>query len=98
MKTVLFTFDDDAQRVKFIESVKSHAPKATMDKMQLDPQLKTGDERTIALFVSGVRIIDGTLSAMQKRFEQEVASHSGTVEIKELRGNEWKRLRIRRNQ
>lgn len=70
----------------------------TLESVRLDPPIKSDDERTGVIYISGQRIIEGPMKDMSKRFDQEVASHSGTVELRELRGGEWKQVRIRRSQ
>lgn len=66
--------------------------------IRLDPPLKANHERTVALFVSGRKMSEGSLSDMQKRFQQEVDSHSASVTLKELREGEWVTISSRRQQ
>lgn len=110
-KTILFTFETDVLRDKFLSQVRGLATEAitpaavdsnlilrTLDTIRLDPPIKTDAERSAALFVSGKKLIEGSLSDMQKRFDQETASHSASVEIRELREGEWKTIRSRKSQ
>lgn len=71
----------------FVESVIKNAIR--------DPQVKDESERIAALFVSGQKIMDGMIPELNKRFELEVGSHSGSVEIREKRGGEWVVIRRR---
>lgn len=74
----------------FIQDVMKNAIK--------DPLIKDESERVGSLFVSGQKILDGLIQDLNKRFELEVASHSGSVEIKEKRGDEWIVVRRRMKQ
>lgn len=60
-----------------------------------DPPIKSDTDRICALFVSGKKLVDGNLADLNKRFELEVGSHSGSVEIREKRGDEWTTVRRR---
>ena len=110
-KTILFTFETDILRDKFLSQIRKLATEEitpatadsqlilkTLDTIRLDPPIKTDAERSAALFVSGKKLIEGFLSDMQKRFEQETAAHSASVEIRELREGEWKVVRSRKHQ
>lgn len=110
-KTILFTFENDIQRNKFLSQIRDIVTErmqpATadtklilekLDDVRLDPPVKTDTERVVALFVSGKKMIEGQLSDVQRRFSQETASHSASVEIRELRGGEWKVIRSRKHQ
>lgn len=63
--------------------------KEALKTVKLDPPLKAAHERVVALFVSGRKMIEGTLAELQKRFKQEVDSHKANVQLKELRDGEW---------
>jgi len=110
-KTILFTFENDLLRDKFLFQVRGLATGSivpayadndlilkTLDTIRLDPPIKTDAERSAALFVSGKKLVEGSLSDMQKRFDQEMASHSASLEIRELREGEWKTIRSRKQQ
>lgn len=53
------------------------------------------EERMVTLFVSGQKMISGPLPEMQRKFEQEVGSHTATVELRERRGGDWATIRKR---
>lgn len=63
--------------------------------VKLDPPLKAAHERVVALFVSGRKMLEGTLAELQKRFQQEVDSHKASVHLKELQDGEWVTIRSR---
>jgi hypothetical protein len=92
LKTVLFTFEDDAARDQFLAAVQGAAT------AKFDPPIKEDHERQCSLWVSGEKLIEGNLSDMQKRFQQECSSHSASVVLKEYRGGEWHDIRARRLQ
>lgn len=52
-------------------------------------------ERVVALFVSGRKMVEGSLTELQQRFQQEVDSHSANVHLKELQDGEWVTIRSR---
>jgi len=68
----------------------------TLDNIRLDPPVRSAEERQGALYVAGQKLVEGSIADMNKRFEQEIASHGGTVEIRELRGGQWVSVRTRR--
>lgn len=70
----------------------------TLNTAKFDPPVKEDHERQCALWVSGEKLIEGDLSDMSKRFQQECASHSASVVLKEYRGGEWHDIRARRTQ
>jgi hypothetical protein len=120
LKTVLFTFEDDAARDQFLAAVQgaaetmvssSDVPEGfegreaagelilgTLNTAKFDPPIKEDHERQCSLWVSGEKLIEGNLSDMQKRFQQECSSHSASVVLKEYRGGEWHDIRARRLQ
>ncbi len=102
------SFADDVARDKFLKSLKeaSTALAGTagesvlnaLGTIRLDPPLKADHERTVALFVTGRKMEEGTLAQMRQRFQQECDSHSGSVELRELREGEWVSISSRRRQ
>lgn len=62
---------------------------------KLDPPIKSDGERLCTLFVSGKKMLEGSLADLNKRFDQEVGVHSGSVEIREKRDDEWVVVRNR---
>lgn len=101
MKTVLFSFEDDVIRDQFLELLKDSDEdlvKTTLNTAKLDPPIKEDHERMVAIFIAGQKLHEGQLSEMNKVFEQELAAHSGSVIMKELRGGEWVEIRARRTQ
>lgn len=101
MKSILITFADDTERDAFLEEVRalqSDSVRKALGTVRLDPPIKDDHERQCALFVSGQKLVEGSLSELNQRFQQEVGVHSGSVVIKELRGGEWHEIRARRLQ
>lgn len=70
----------------------------TLNTAKFDPPTKEDHERQCSLWVSGEKLIEGSLSDMSKRFQQECASHSASVVLKEYRNGEWHDIRARRLQ
>lgn len=101
MKSILFTFEDDTTRDRFLEELKdleSDTIQSSLNTIRLDPPIKEDHERICGLWVGGEKLIEGPLSDLQKRFQQECDSHSANVVLKELRGGEWHDIRARRHQ
>lgn len=120
MKTVLFTFEDDDTRDRFLQAVRgaadtmvasSDVPEGyegrkasgdlilgTLNTAKFDPPMKEDHERQCSLWVSGTKLVEGGLADMRKRFQQECASHSGSVVLKEYRNGEWHDIQARRLQ
>lgn len=103
VKTVLFTFEDEVSRDKFVTKVKGLASKSievsnALKNLRLDPHIKTDAERTVCLFVSGKKLYEGLLPYIQMRFSEETAAHSASVEIREFQGGIWKTIRSRKQQ
>ncbi len=69
--------------------------KEALRTVKLDPPLKAAHERIVALFVSGRKMLEGSLAELQQRFQQEVDSHKGSVHLKELQEGEWVTIRSR---
>jgi hypothetical protein len=68
----------------------------TLETIKLDPPVKADHERQCGIWVSGQKLKEGNLDELSKMFNQEIASHSGNVELRELRGGEWVVIRSRR--
>lgn len=112
-KTVLFTFSNEAEQEQFLLSYdklvkKSAASKSSANdvavlqkaitNITLDPELQQEGQRATAVFVSNKKIYEGTLKDCKTRFQFEIGSHSGGVEIKEKRGDSWVAIRSRKFQ
>lgn len=69
-----------------------------LDRIRLDPPVKADFERSVALFVAGKKLAEGMLADMRRKFDQETASHSASVELRELREGEWKTIQARKMQ
>ncbi len=61
-----------------------------------DPVLRSAAHRYGFLYVSGKKIAEGRLTDMTKRFEQEIAGHSASVEVKEDVDGQELSVRVRR--
>jgi hypothetical protein len=99
MKTLLLSFNTPGDRDNFISFLNEHTANPlvghAVDSIRLDPPVKTADERHAALYVSGTRMMEGTLPTVEKMFKQECSAHNAKVEIKELKNGEWQRIRVR---
>lgn len=69
---------------------------SVLNTIKLDPPIKEDHERSVAIFVSGTKLYEGQMAEMSKVFNQEAASHTASVVMKELRGGEWVEIRARR--
>jgi hypothetical protein len=101
VKTILLSFADDKERDEFLATIKGitdESVQTALNTVQLDPPMKADHERQCALFITGQKLVEGSLIDMNQRFEQEIAVHSGSVIIKELRGGEWHEIRSRKSQ
>lgn len=112
-KTVLFTFADKAEQEQFILSYNKLIKKSAASKslaldvallqkaatnITLDPELQIEGHRATAVFVSNKKVFEGTLKDCKTRFQYEIGSHSGGVEIREKRGDSWVTIRSRKFQ
>jgi len=73
----------------------AHLITQTLQTVRLNPPIKADHERSCGLWVSGQKLLEGTFKDLSTRFEQEVGSHSGSVQLKELVDGEWKTIRQR---
>jgi hypothetical protein len=111
--SVLFTFDTKESKDQFMASYaklikKAAASKATavdglvlskaVENITHNPELQQEGQRATAVFVSGKKIFEGTLKDCRKRFAYEIGSHSGTVELKEMREKDWVTINSRKYQ
>ena len=112
-KTILFTFADQQEQERFLQSYDKVIKKCSLTKslvtesaflaesvknITLDPELQQEGQRATAVFVTGKKIFEGTMKDCKKRFAFEIGSHSGNVEIKEKRGSDWTTIRSRKFQ
>lgn len=87
---------DEPQRSTDIAN--SNLMTTSLNTIKLDPPIKEDHERSAAIWISGQKLHEGHLAEMNRVFDQELASHSGSVVMKELRGGEWLEIRARRRQ
>jgi len=104
MRTLLLTFEDDVERDQYLKLVLKPTPlsesetlllQKTVETAKFDPPIRPDSERVAHLFVSGQKMAEGLLPAMQARFDQEVGVHSASVELREQRNGEWLVVRKR---
>lgn len=93
MHALVYGFESENDRTMFLESAKE-LPQFPLVKHTAYEQV----EPKFALFVSGKQIVDGPQSTLNVRFDQEVASHSGSVEIRKYDLGKWTVVRSRRFQ
>jgi CRISPR/Cas system type I-B associated protein Csh2 (Cas7 group RAMP superfamily) len=111
MKTLLFTFDSEESRSKFVDILKSKfdATQAisvedtdlvarTLKTAVNDPSVVSSEHRHCSVWVSGKKIVEGDFKKMNERFMQECGVHSASVVLKQLKNNEWCDIRKRRLQ
>lgn len=112
-KTILFTFTNEQEQERFIQSLdkvikKSAATQSLYSEVAVlqqacknitkDPELQQEGQRATAVFVSNKKIFEGTLKDCKTRFQYEIGSHSGSVELREKRGDSWVVLSSRKYQ
>lgn len=111
-QTVLMTFTTDAERDAFLAAIKHEADerlledeaeptgllyRTALSSVKLNPSIKSQEDRTAALYVAGQKLQEGSLTAMMRAFDNEIAGHRATVELRELIDGEWHQIRVRRN-
>ncbi len=102
--TLPLVFTNQSELAKFIQVVTEYAnldmENGEFVKKALRGELaKLSDkQRLTTLFVSGQKMAEGNLVDMRKRFQQEVDSHSASVELREQRGDKWEVIQSRRIQ
>lgn len=70
--------------------------KEAINTIRLNPPVKSDNERSCALWVSGKKMLEGTLKELNTKFEEEIQSHSASVNIKELVDGQWLTIRERK--
>lgn len=60
-----------------------------------DPQVRSENDKIVALFVSGRKMSEGSLSNISKLFKTETEAHSANVQIKEMVDGKWRTIRQR---
>jgi len=111
MKSILFTFDNDTDRSKFVNLIrerllvegepqtKNFVESVLSSSMTYDPCVVHPEHRHCSVWVSGNKLVEGDFKSMNNRFDQECGVHSATVSLRELRGTgEWREIRSRRRQ
>jgi len=93
--SIVLTFDDSDKREQFVKFLKESNDPIASEAVE---NHSYSTHKEYSLWVSGQKLIDGDLSEMQKRFQQECASHSASVILKECTNGEWNEIRTRRNQ
>ena len=109
MKTILLTFENESQRDEYLKLMRIAAANMVtvedqantklfvdaLDNVRFDPPIKPDSERPTALYVAGQKMLEGSLADLNVRFDQEITQHSGTVQIREQRGDQWHIIRQR---
>lgn len=109
MKTILLTFDDEAKRDEYLKLMRVTAANLVstgdsdstkiivdaLDNVKFDLPIRPDSERQTALFVAGQKMTEGTLEELNKLFDQEITQHSGSVQVREMRGEKWHIIRQR---
>tara|TARA_R110000751_G_scaffold41702_6_gene97608 strand:- start:2526 stop:2822 length:297 start_codon:yes stop_codon:yes gene_type:complete len=98
MKSVLFTFDTEEARDKFVKSAQGildiHQPVETV----LDPTLEHELSNKCAVFVAGQKLVEGDQKDMMVRFTQECGVHSASVILKQFKNGVWSAIKTRQYQ
>ncbi len=107
MKTLTLSFPDDKSRERYLQLVQKLGERlstsdvellaAARKTMQFDVAVEGGGVAA-AVFVTGVKMIEGSKAEMERRFQQEIGAHQADVELRELRGGEWINIRSRKRQ
>lgn len=92
MNSIVFTLDDqDSEKfLRFLESSNDPIAKKALDNIS--------DSNSYSLWVSGRKMSEGTLPYMRRLFQQECASHSASVVLKEYHDGKWREINSRRVQ
>lgn len=99
MERLTLEFKDKKSANRFVSIVNGWADHnegndamLVIDALKKSKRNPTGE---YALFVSGQRLVEGSLKDMNKRFDQEVGSHSASVEVREMTDKGWVKVRSR---
>lgn len=107
MPTLLFTFDNEELRDRFMNMVRVTLETTRIDPVShksltksyveaiKDPKIRDDKDKIVGLFVAGYKLKEDSLPVIEKMFDAETIAHSGSVEIKELVDNKWKIIRSR---
>jgi hypothetical protein len=106
MKRMMFSFDSEEKKDDFSRWLtkaaakldKSHPWRAIINTAIAADTDAPYSEPIVYLFVSGQEMASGLQDELIVRFENEVAAHSATVELREKIGDKWKTIRQRKNQ
>ncbi|MHA2401372.1 MAG: hypothetical protein ACXADH_00155 [Candidatus Kariarchaeaceae archaeon] len=98
MSSVLYTFDSEEARDKFMQSVDQGQDLSVVKEIIKDPALEHELSNKCAVFVAGQKIIEGDYQDMNIRFGQECGVHSASVVLKQFKNGEWSEIKARRLQ
>lgn len=117
MRTILLTFENEAERDEYLKIMRSMAaymvtPSSkqvttsdaktngelvlkVLETVKFDPPVKQDSDRHVELYVAGQKLREGSLEEINELFNQEITQHSGSVVVKEKRGDETVIIRQR---
>jgi hypothetical protein len=106
MPQMIFTFDSDEEKSDFskwlIESTaeldKLHPWRTIVNAAIANSGAESHSEPVMYLFVAGQEMASGFMHELSAKFDNELAAHSATVELREKIGDKWKTVRQRKSQ
>jgi hypothetical protein len=99
MERIVLEFKDKKSAGYFVKLLEDLAAAAEDgDRQLLQDTMKNAKRNPTgeyALFVSGQKLVEGSLKDMHRRFDQEVGVHSASVEVREMTDKGWVKIRSR---
>jgi len=90
MPNILLRFESTDDVTKFIETAKKSSAKIIRDSVKRDDykinvSTLENSVRVVSLYVGGKKTATGIYEDIKIRFDQETATHSGSVQMREMR-------------
>jgi len=106
MAQMTLLFDSDEEKDNFskwlIEATaeldKLHPWRAIINTAIANTSEESHSEPVMYLFVAGQEMASGFMHELSAKFDNELAAHSATVELREKIGDKWKIMRQRKSQ
>ena len=105
MAQMTFLFDSDEQKDDFSEWLikataeldKLHPWRTIINTAIANTSEESDSEPVMYLFVAGQEMASGFMHELGAKFDNELAAHSATVELREKIGDKWKIVRQRKS-
>lgn len=99
MEKIQLEFRDDKEADRFLKCLERFCetldPEEAAIYKSVLQKAKRNPTGLYALFVSGQKLVEGTLKDMNQRFVQEIGVHSASVEVREQTEDGWIKIRSR---